>query len=160
MQAFIPGAVGPRPLHQLMPQSAPMRHHHLVSLLDFSFQRRPLDNISPENAPGARGSGLLCRAIPPLQSWGGEAPDWDAEPSASDDELEDALEAEILGPEGGGGPEFAFQNALASVLLAALALSVGNVLLKLGVVAFALVSTAFRYTAVGFLVLFLLALFS
>ena len=36
----------------------------------------------------------------------------------------------------------------------------GNILLKLGVVVAALVSAAFRYTAIGFLVLFLIALFS
>jgi len=101
-----------------------------------------------------------CYSQPPIASWGGEVPDWDFEPYSSDEEFENDIEAEILGPDGGGGSEFAFQNALAAGLLVALAMSIGNVLLKLIVVAFALVSTAFRYTAVGFLVLFILALFS
>lgn len=94
------------------------------------------------------------------QSWGGEAPDWELKPYDSDAELEEELDSSVLPPDGEGSPQFAFQNALAAALLAAIVLSVGNILLKLAVVAFALISAAFRYTAIGFLVIFILALFS
>jgi hypothetical protein len=98
------------------------------------------------------------------RSWGGEVPDWELEEYDSEQEIENELEASVLSPEsgggGGGGGEFAFQNVLAAVLLGALALSMGNILLKLGVVAFALISAAFRYTSIAFLVIVLLALFS
>ena len=102
------------------------------------------------------------QAVPLDRSWGGEAPDWELEPYDSNEEIEDELEASVLSPEsgGGGGGEFAFQNVLAAVLLGAFALSMGNILLKLGVVVFALVSAAFRYTTIGFLVIVILALLS
>ena len=102
------------------------------------------------------------QALPIDRSWGGELPDWELEPYDSVEEFEDELEASVLSPEGsnGGGGEFAFQNVLAAVLLGALALSCGNILLKLGVVVFALVSAALRYTTVAFLVIVILALLS
>lgn len=101
------------------------------------------------------------QAVPLDRSWGGELPDWELEPYDSEEEIEDELEASVLSPEsggGGGGGEFGFQNVLAAVLLGALALSFGNIFLKLGVVVFALVSAAFRYTSIGFLVIVILAL--
>ena len=94
-------------------------------------------------------------------SWGGELPDartdWDVPPCDSDAEVEEELDAEldVFGPSG-----FGFQNALATVLLAALALSLANVLLKLAVVAFALISAAFRYSVIGILAIVILAMFS
>jgi hypothetical protein len=103
------------------------------------------------------------QAVPLDRSWGGELPDWELEPYDSEDEIEDELEASVLSPESGGGRgggEFAFQNVLAAVLLGALALSFANILLKLGVVVFALVSAAIRYTSIGFLVIVILALLS
>jgi len=102
------------------------------------------------------------QALPLDRSWGGELPDWELEPYDSDEEIEDELEASVLSPEsgGGGGGEFAFQNVLAAVLLGALALSFGNLILKLGVVVFALVSAAFRYTSIAFLTIVILALLS
>jgi hypothetical protein len=101
------------------------------------------------------------QALPLNRSWGGELPDWELEPYDSDEEFEDELEASVLSPEsggGGGGGEFAFQNVLAAFLLGALALSFGNIFFKLGVVVFALVSAALRYTSIGFLVIVILAL--
>lgn len=114
----------------------------------------------------------LC--VPPLQrrlvraaagnlqrSWGGEVPDWELEPHSSDDEIEEELDAAVFG--GGNGDDgegFEFQNALAAVLIGALFLALGNVLIKLGIVAAALVAAAFRYTAVGFVVVVIIALFS
>jgi hypothetical protein len=95
-----------------------------------------------------------------FQSWGGEAPDWELQPYDSDAEVEEELDASVLPPDGEGSTQFAFQNALAAALLAAIVLSVGNIVVKLAVVAFALVSAAFRYTAVGFFVIFILALCS
>lgn len=102
------------------------------------------------------------RAQPANRSWGGELPDWEIEPYSSTEEIEDDLEASVLGSDddGGGGAEFAFQNVLAAVLIGALALSLGNVLLKLCIVAAALISAAFRYSAIGFLIIVILALFS
>ena len=61
---------------------------------------------------------------------------------------------------GGGGSDFAFQNILAAVLIGALALSLGNVLFKLGIVITALISAAFRYSTIGILIIVILALFS
>ena len=104
------------------------------------------------------------RAQPPNRSWGGEVPDWDLEPYSSSAEVEDELEAAILGSDedggGGGGSDFAFQNILAAVLIGALALSLGTVLFKLGIVITALISAAFRYSTIGILIIVILALFS
>jgi hypothetical protein len=103
------------------------------------------------------------------RSWGGELPDWALEPHASGDEdeegfLADDAEASVLFPEdsggGGGGPEFAAQNVLAAVLLAASALAAGSVTLKLVLVGAALAAAAFRYIAIGLLLLAALAIFS
>jgi hypothetical protein len=100
------------------------------------------------------------------RSWGGEVADWDVEPYTSDaeDEADEAETAVLLPPDqsgsGGGGPEFAAQNVLAVVLLGAAVLACGGVLLKLVAVGVALASAAFRYVAVGLILLVLLALFS
>jgi hypothetical protein len=128
-------------------------------------------HLTPRNQLSLQSSSsAACRwqnnnhAVPLDRSWGGEVPDWELEEYDSEQEIENELEASVLSPEsgggGGGGGEFAFQNVLAAVLLGALALSMGNILLKLGVVAFALISAAFRYTSIAFLVIVLLALFS
>lgn len=160
------------PISSLSPPAQSSRwapvHRPLISLLAFNpYSSQPCISIGAHHSfilpprPWIHAQGRrTCQVASRGTSWGGEVPDWDLEPYASDEELEDEIEAEVLGPGGGGGPEFLFQNALAAVLLATLALSVGNILFKLVVVAFALVSTAFRYSAVGLLVIFLLALFS
>lgn len=112
---------------------------------------------------------IACRAVPeksrrPTISWGGELPDariddeWAVPLYDSDAEIEEEVDAESLNAF--GPPGFGFQNALATVLLAALALSLLNVLLKLAVVAFALVSAAFRYSVIGILAIVILAIFS
>ena len=49
----------------------------------------------------------------------------------------------------GRDPEFLVQNALALVLIALVALSVGNILLKLAIVAYSLVAAGVRYTVIG-----------
>lgn len=48
-----------------------------------------------------------------------------------------------------GDPEFVIENLLALVLIGLAALAVGNILLKLIIVACSLVSAAVRYTAIG-----------
>lgn len=53
--------------------------------------------------------------------------------------------------------EFGVQTALAVVLLGALGLSCANVLAKIGVITFALVSVSVRYTIVGILLVVLVA---
>lgn len=107
-------------------------------------------------------SSIRTRHAPQVHStsWGGETPDWDLEPYTSDEETEQDIQNELFPPEGKDeGPQFVVQNALALVLLGSLALASINVLLKLGTIAFALVSAAFRYTVVGIFVLILLVLF-
>ena len=54
-----------------------------------------------------------------------------------------------------GKVEIGIQNVLAVVLLGALGLSCANVLAKIGVVTFALVSVSVRYTIVGILLVVL-----
>lgn len=54
-----------------------------------------------------------------------------------------------------GNVEIGIQNVLAVVLLGALGLSCANVLAKIGVVTFALVSVSVRYTIVGILLVVL-----
>lgn len=124
----------------------------------------PAVDASRHCGRGHRGSSLSLGA---LQSWGGEVPDWELDPASSDgeEEEEDPEVAGVLHPDEpdgyqGGGPEFAVQNVLAAVLLGALALSFGSVVLKLVVVGLALVSAAFRYTALGLLLFVLLAYFA
>ena len=63
-------------------------------------------------------------------------------------------------PEAKGTPENIIQNALAVVLLIALGLAGGNLIFKLLLVGIALISAALRYSVIGILVIFLLALFS
>lgn len=48
-----------------------------------------------------------------------------------------------------GDPEFVIENVLALVLIGLAALALGNILLKLVIVAYSLVSAAVRYTVVG-----------
>ena len=57
-------------------------------------------------------------------------------------------------------PEYLLQNALALTLITLLLLSTGNVLIKLVFVGYTLVAAAFRYVAVGVLLLVLLVVFS
>mmetsp|Transcript_2933 Transcript_2933/g.5969 ORF Transcript_2933/g.5969 Transcript_2933/m.5969 type:complete len:134 (-) Transcript_2933:1728-2129(-) len=52
--------------------------------------------------------------------------------------------------------EYRIQSVVAIFLLGALGLSAANVLLKIGVIAFALVSVAVRYTIIGILLVVLL----
>ena len=96
------------------------------------------------------------------QSWGGELQDWEIEPYSSDAEVEEDIEGYILDGDdaGGNGIDFAVQNILAGLLLGALGLSIGSLLAKLAIVTAALVSAAFRYVAIGFLVILILAFFS
>lgn len=116
----------------------------------------PLPWAPPPRRRAARAAGGGLQ-----RSWGGELPDWELDPYCSDDEVEEDVDAAVFGGgDGDGGGGFEFQNGLAAVLIGALALAVGNVLFKLGVVAAALIGAAFRYTAVGFIVVVLIALFS
>lgn len=52
-------------------------------------------------------------------------------------------------PQAQGDPEFVIENVLALVLIGLAALALGNVLLKLVIVAYSLISAAVRYTVVG-----------
>ena len=58
-----------------------------------------------------------------------------------------------------GDPEFVIENVLALVLVGLAALALGNILLKLAIVAYSLVSAAVRYTIVGMFLAALLILF-
>lgn len=51
------------------------------------------------------------------------------------------------------------QNGVAAILLGALGLAAANILVKVGVIAFALVSVAVRYSVIGILLVVLVCLF-
>jgi hypothetical protein len=59
----------------------------------------------------------------------------------------------------GRDPEFIAENLLALVLIGLAALALGNLLLKLAIVAYALISAGVRYTVVGIILALLLTAF-
>lgn len=74
--------------------------------------------------------------------------------SSTDKEEDD--DDDVLAEDDGSSWEYRIQSVVAVFLLGALGLSAANVLLKVGVIAFALVSVAVRYTIIGILLVVLL----
>jgi hypothetical protein len=117
------------------------------------YEMRTLRDYVATPAPSTTGTAAY-------RSWGGEVADWEGEQEVEELTEGDMIDSATILPDGGGGPEYGFQNALAAVLLGALVLASANILLKLGFVAAALIAAAFRYTALALLVVVLLAIFS
>lgn len=69
---------------------------------------------------------------------------------------ESSEDDDLLVEEDASSWEYRIQSVVAIFLLGALGLSAANVLLKIGVIAFALVSVAVRYTIIGILLVVLL----
>ncbi|PRW33294.1 hypothetical protein C2E21_7914 [Chlorella sorokiniana] len=66
-----------------------------------------------------------------------------------EEETDSDEDLDLFPEEAQGDPEFIIENVLALVLIGLGALALGNVLLKLVIVAYSLVSAAVRYTIIG-----------
>ncbi|PSC69254.1 histone-lysine N-methyltransferase EZH2 [Micractinium conductrix] len=83
--------------------------------------------------------------------WGSPSADTLDWPASSGDSEDEDAELDLFPEESEGDPEFVVENVLATALIALAVLAGGAILFKLLYIAYALISAAVRYTAVGIL---------